>query len=361
MGRRVSERLMEDPVLAKVMVARRLAGLSSAEEFAAQWAARKEMHPKLNPEVDELWVAAVEAAVSAGVQLTTATIDLFVANGLYPKGVMETQRRLRRECERHIGVVAWSNTNSKSKDYRDALRAAHDSGRPVRFIRWKYELSAVPLQELFARDLRRFAAEGRYIPPHALAAAELRVDALYARTEGGDAGQLADAAGFTLLPDCRIVPHGRLLVPQSKLNKSAAGDAAAGTITAASSATTATTAATADSTAAAAAAAAGTADTADSAAATAGTTAPAATVSIAAAAVAGAAATALKRVVLPQAAYLAPGTTAARSRAVQPALAAAYSSSSSDSSAQCSTQWGGWSSSTSSSRTSSSSSSSSSS
>lgn len=47
------------------------------------------------------------------------------------------------------------------RDFRGALDVAWKAGRPVRFVRWGYELPAVSLAELSRRNVCRFASTGR--------------------------------------------------------------------------------------------------------------------------------------------------------------------------------------------------------
>ncbi|KAG5188117.1 hypothetical protein JKP88DRAFT_267700 [Tribonema minus] len=216
----VSERMADYTVVGKCLVAKRLEGLLTADEFREQWLSSVEFYPYPDGEVEELWIAAVEAAVAAGLRMETPTVDLFVPNGHYPRGVRDSNRRLRQECSRHPGPVAWGNTNTKSKDYREALECAQAVNRPVRYLRWGHELPAVPLRDLFARDLRRFAATGRYVPPQAVAAALRRVEHLYARTDGGDPALLTAAAGFQMGAGARVRavsrPAGAALPPRQR-------------------------------------------------------------------------------------------------------------------------------------------------
>jgi hypothetical protein len=66
--------------------------------------------------------------------------------------------------ERDSLPLSWGNTNLVPKFYRCVLDLAHRYGRPVRFVRWGAELPAVPLTELYLRNIRRFLSTGRYIP-----------------------------------------------------------------------------------------------------------------------------------------------------------------------------------------------------
>ena len=52
-------------------------------------------------------------------------------------------------------------THVKARDYRGALEQAELTGRPVRFLRWGYELPVLRLGELSRRNVRRFASTGR--------------------------------------------------------------------------------------------------------------------------------------------------------------------------------------------------------
>ena len=50
---------------------------------------------------------------------------------------------------------------SKARDFRGALEQAESTGRPVRFLRWGYELPRLGLDELSRRNVYRFATTGR--------------------------------------------------------------------------------------------------------------------------------------------------------------------------------------------------------
>ena len=51
----------------------------------------------------------------------------------------------------------------QARDFRGALEQAELTGRPVRFLRWGYELPVLSLEELSKRSVRRFASTGRYV------------------------------------------------------------------------------------------------------------------------------------------------------------------------------------------------------
>ncbi|KAG5174929.1 hypothetical protein JKP88DRAFT_203976 [Tribonema minus] len=203
-GRRLSDRLQYTGVYANMLVAQRLEGLLSSAKFEAEWKAIAGPYLLADRDVDRIFLESVEAAVAEGVRLYAPTVDLFLPEGHAPKGMREHSVVLRYECHRRRGAVAWGNTNTRARDYAAALATAQECTRPVHFVRYGHEIPAISIRELFGRNLRRFAATGRFIPPQTMWAARQRVKHLYARTGGGEPARLAAAAGFIMDDEGRV-------------------------------------------------------------------------------------------------------------------------------------------------------------
>lgn len=64
----------------------------------------------------------------------------------------------------HPGGTTERMINShQARDFRGALEQAEITGRPVRFLRWGYELPVLSLEELSRRNVCRFASTGRCV------------------------------------------------------------------------------------------------------------------------------------------------------------------------------------------------------
>jgi len=127
--------------------------------------------------------------------------DLFIPEGLFGKdgGISQASSQLLREASKYPNQsVAWGNTNTLSRDYKNALEVAMKTRRPVRFIVYddlsskkrkcdtekllpnknmktnsnattrRIKLINTSRKELIYRNVERFYHTGRYIPIHAL-------------------------------------------------------------------------------------------------------------------------------------------------------------------------------------------------
>ncbi|CAM9881012.1 unnamed protein product [Discosporangium mesarthrocarpum] len=223
-GRPLRERLMDDACRETRLVAMRLLGHLSEEEFSSSVA---DLFLGSGNELNSQWteavprgrgaVAALTSAVEAcrrdGPRATTPTADVFVREAVWPRAVAESKQRLRGALREHMGVVAWGNTNTKARDFQDALSMAEAMGRPVRFLRWGRELEAVGLDELARRNVARFSVTGRYIGLNVIAMALERSEQLLRSTAGGDSQQLALAAGFAMDEDGYVTCIRNRLMP----------------------------------------------------------------------------------------------------------------------------------------------------
>ncbi|CAM9814166.1 unnamed protein product [Ectocarpus fasciculatus] len=193
--RPLSDRLGEPGCVETRLVAFRLEGHISAEEFAGRLGGCR---GQASPAATAALCRAVESAVSDSVRITTPTVDVFVRENLFPDAISSSQERLAAAARDEDGLVAWGNTNTQARDYRGTLEQAERTGRPVRFLRWGHELPFLSLEELSRRNVCRFASAGRYVETAAIENALARVDKLYASTAGGDPAKLALAAGFQM-------------------------------------------------------------------------------------------------------------------------------------------------------------------
>ncbi|CAM9807672.1 unnamed protein product [Pylaiella littoralis] len=193
----LSDRLGEPGCVETRLVALRLQGNVSAEEFANRL---RGYGGQASPAALAALRDAVESAVSDNVGVSTSTVDVFVRENLFPTAVSASRERLAVAASSKNGLVAWGNTNTQARDYSWALEQAQLTGRPVRFLRWGHELPFLSLEELSRRNVCRFASTGRYIEVAAVENALARLDKLYASTSGGDPGMLALAAGFEMNP-----------------------------------------------------------------------------------------------------------------------------------------------------------------
>lgn len=137
-----------------------------------------------------------------------SAVDLFIREAIFRSpvpggltGLEAAQAKLATALRSHnassqpIEAVAWGNTNTRPREYRDALRLACETGRPVRFVvhrpaDWPAELESTSsstdddgggdhilhfnaeplfdlggdLDELLRRGVRRLLTTGRYVP-----------------------------------------------------------------------------------------------------------------------------------------------------------------------------------------------------
>jgi hypothetical protein len=101
-------------------------------------------------------------------------IQLFVLESLFKphpstqQSAIQRAHSLLRTTPLHI-PVAWGNTNSKSKDYQQALEIASQTRRPVHFVYMgSPDLPKVGLKTLIQRNLQRLKETGKYIPSFAI-------------------------------------------------------------------------------------------------------------------------------------------------------------------------------------------------
>jgi len=111
---------------------------------------------------------------------TALQYDLFIPEALFGGGggISLAGKELYELASKEPGAaIAWGNTNTLSRDYKNALDIAMKTRRPVRFIvyndpsissksadRKRYKLPRLHRKEILHRNLERFYATGRYIP-----------------------------------------------------------------------------------------------------------------------------------------------------------------------------------------------------
>jgi hypothetical protein len=123
-------------------------------------------------------------------------VDLFVVESLFrphPKtnrtGTEAAQATLLRLANTRLQQpLAWGNTNARPREYKVALEAAQESGRPVYFLVHgnKMEcrivnglfLPPLPLSILLRRNLKRLLETGKFIPARAIVETTQRIENL---------------------------------------------------------------------------------------------------------------------------------------------------------------------------------------
>jgi hypothetical protein len=133
-------------------------------------------------------------------------VDVFILESLFLPHPNTQQSAIQRAQEelrmtpKHI-PIAWGNTNSKSRDYSEALEIAFQFRRPVRFVLCLpfidggevaaiesplITLPWISLSDLLRRNLKRLKKTGRYIPAFSIADCCKRVESLVTihQTEG---------------------------------------------------------------------------------------------------------------------------------------------------------------------------------
>jgi hypothetical protein len=145
-------------------------------------------------------VAAVEEFLDGQPPALPSTIDVFILESLFQPHPATNQSAIQkahqelRVTPKHI-PIAWGNTNSKSRDYSQALEIACQVRRPVRFVLCHPAISSeeksqaannaklhtlpwIALPDLLNRNLKRLQETGRYIPAFAVADCCRRVESL---------------------------------------------------------------------------------------------------------------------------------------------------------------------------------------
>ena len=107
--------------------------------------------------------------------------SLFQPHPSTNQSAIQRAHQLLRDTPSHI-PVAWGNTNSKPRDYQQALEICMEQRRPVHFLMSHPQHSKsvpwVPLTALLQRNLQRFSTTGKYIPAIAIADCCQRIESL---------------------------------------------------------------------------------------------------------------------------------------------------------------------------------------
>ena len=129
------------------------------------------------------------------------TVDLFVVEALFQKNPDPTQDNNNSNNNSWTGIqratnllrqtpnttsVAWGNTNTKPRDYTEALEIAQQQGRQVYFCIFDsgthdgseslFQLPHASYSQLMDRNIQRLVETGRYVPSKAIWDASQRVE-----------------------------------------------------------------------------------------------------------------------------------------------------------------------------------------
>lgn len=145
-------------------------------------------------------------------------IDLFIVEALFranPKtnltGVDAAARQLKTLAQTSSSPVAWGNTNTRPREYKNALTAAVESGRQVYFLVYGDSsrvsngvfLPVLEFKELQRRNINRLLESGKYVPAKGVWDSSERVENLV-QTVMGDLDRTAlsqdDGGGDVLVP-----------------------------------------------------------------------------------------------------------------------------------------------------------------
>jgi len=172
------------------------------EHLASCWGLSTEQQGLISDTAEQL--------LAAGVRCTSPTVAIFIQQAM-GFAVKQAARDLTAAAQSHPGPVGWGNTNLHARDYKVALTAAHQAGRPVHFVLWgTAALPAVPLDELFRRNVKRFLRTGKFIPLRVMADYLRKADALVARLRNPeDAKELAQFGGYDMSEDGFVSPATR--------------------------------------------------------------------------------------------------------------------------------------------------------
>lgn len=192
-GKTIAQRIQNDNPELNLILQRWNGDLSSssfADAIADHYAnITQANHGTKNSNVADTLIQVVEDFLSKSPQLPAKT-DVFCLESLFQPhaktnlSAIEVAHDLLKKTPSHI-PLAWGNTNSKAKDFQQALDIACSTGRPVHFLlchpTWKLEndkwnIPWVELSALLERNLQRLATSGRYIPANAIADCCLRIE-----------------------------------------------------------------------------------------------------------------------------------------------------------------------------------------
>jgi hypothetical protein len=201
-GKSLKDRIQNDNVELH-LVLRRWKGDLTPIDFET---AVKEFYNAQNfpPTVATAMVTAVESFLKrrkaqSGPRSLPKTVDVFVLESLFRPHPQTNQSAIQKAHDELRTTptnipIAWGNTNSKSRDFSQALDIASQIKRPVRFVLCHPNIQKerdnddddaslitlpwVELPELLGRNLKRLKKTGRYIPAFAIADCSQRVTTL---------------------------------------------------------------------------------------------------------------------------------------------------------------------------------------
>ncbi|KAL9186179.1 hypothetical protein ACHAXT_005417 [Thalassiosira profunda] len=252
-GKTIRERILDPSNEELVSVIQRLSGALGADEFALRLKGNAETGEGGAKTPQDDLIDAVEQVIqqqhasNENEQMLPETIELFVVESIFRPRPLDLLQQLSGEQMVHPNTSAldealhllnttaadarvhspakplsWGNTNTRPREFKNALEAASNSGRPVQFIvfggmeacemirehvsRREYRkhhesdatvaadadieakegvgqllcLPKLDRQTLFTRNLLRFCNTGRYIPSNAISDAMVRVESLLA-------------------------------------------------------------------------------------------------------------------------------------------------------------------------------------
>jgi GTPase SAR1 family protein len=245
MGKTIQERIKDPSNDELRWVICRLGGVMSSEQFASLIRGNATLQTEVISEsVHDDVIAAVEDMISSKDSNLPEKVDLFIVESIFRPRPLDLLHNIpgvstnpkietsaldaaldllnshatNNQTHSTSAPLAWGNTNTRPREYKSALDAACQSGRPVEFIvfggmeacdmirehksRREYRMSheadgnrnnsdeedgiqilclpKLTRLELLKRNLHRFSKTGRYIPSVAINDAMVRVDSLLA-------------------------------------------------------------------------------------------------------------------------------------------------------------------------------------
>jgi len=138
-------------------------------------------------EVAKALISAVERFVATSPPLPNVT-QVFVLESIFRRHpetgrtAIQLAHHILQRTAPHV-PVAWGNTNSKPRDFQQALEVACQRRRPVYFCLYGDVLPRQSFSTLLMRGLNRLAETGKYVPAHAVSDCEKRVVKLVEETE----------------------------------------------------------------------------------------------------------------------------------------------------------------------------------
>ena len=151
------------------------------------------------------FISTVRDLKVGGNKFSSTTVDVYIPEAI-SFGVQQYLKQLESAAKNAACCVVSGNCNLKTENYAEALTAAFNNRRRVRFLRWGSELPAVPIEELMRRNVTRFLKTGRYVPSVTIVGAVQSATDIMAA--GSTHSALATAAGFTMNAEGYVYPSG---------------------------------------------------------------------------------------------------------------------------------------------------------